>query len=209
LLLFPVRSVAGVFAYAPSADALARFRRTAQLAGLDVTGLLELTAPDKQSALVNPKSPLMVETDVVLEEFSFTVVENDTVGKVGAWLADHTLPKEGYTYWKEALKTKLCVLHEDAFRDFALYATEVQTHIKLDPVKKTVETGALFTSEHLPIDSLLYAPLMATPSRKEGVDLSAEQVLAKFIELNLSHVQLGGDETTGQGWVLLNVAGGQ
>ncbi len=209
LLLFPVRSLAGVFAYATSADALARFRRTAQLAGLDVTGLLELTAPDKQSALVNPKSPLMVETDVVLEEFSFTVVENDTVGKVGAWLADHTLPKEGYTYWKEALKTKLCVLHEDAFRDFALYATEVQTHIKLDPVKKTVETGALFTSEHLPIDSLLYAPLMATPSRKEGVDLSAEQVLAKFIELNLSHVQLGGDETTGQGWVLLNVAGGQ
>ncbi len=209
LLLFPVRSLAGVFAYATSADALARFRRTTQLAGPDISKLPELKAPDKEKALVNPGSPLKVENDVVLEEFSFTAAESAEVGEVGKWLAENALPKEGYTYWKKALEEKLCVLHEDAFRDFALYATEVQTHIKLDPTTKTVADKALFTSEHLPTDSLLYAPLMATPSRKEGVDLSAEQVLAKFAELNLSHVQLGGDETTGQGWVLLNVAGGQ
>jgi len=209
LLLFPVRSLAGVFAYATSADALARFRRIAELAGVDITGLPSVQAPNNETALVNVKSPLKVDTDVVLEEFSFTASENEAVGKIGAWLAEKALPAEGYTYWKDALQNKLCILPEDALRDFTLYATEVQTHIKLNPETKTVEGTALFTSEHLPADTLLYAPLMATPSRKDKVDMSADQVLAKFAELNLTHVQLGGDETTGQGWVMLNVVKGR
>jgi CRISPR-associated protein Cmr4 len=209
LLLFPVRSLAGVFAYATSADALARFRRTAELIGLDLKDLPEAPKVGKEEAVVNKNSSLLVEKDVVLEEFSFTAVENEQVGKIGDWLAEHALPANGYTYWKAALQSNLCILPEDAFRDFTLYATEVQTHIKLNPETKTVVGTALFTSEHLPIDSLLYAPLMATQSRKDKVALTAEQVLTRFGTLNLAHVQLGGDETTGQGWVSLNVVKGQ
>jgi CRISPR-associated protein Cmr4 len=207
LLLFPVRSLAGVFAYATSADALARFRRTAALIGLDLKDLPEALEVAKEKAAVSPKSRLLIEKDVVLEEFSFTAIEDDTVGGIGKWLAENALPADGYAYWKDALQSKLCILPEDAFRDFTLYATEVQTHITLNPETKTVKGKALFTSEHLPTDSLLYAPLMATPSRKDTVALTAEQVLKKFGDLGLTRVQLGGDETTGQGWVLLKVKG--
>jgi CRISPR-associated protein Cmr4 len=207
ILLFPVRSLAGVFAWTTSVDALARFRREAQMVGLSVNWKLPSEPPDKNTALVSGDA-LIAGGSVVLEEFSFTP-DTDKASKVsaiGQWLADHALPQTGYDYWKQALPNKLCILPEDAFRDFVLYGTEVQTHIKLDPDKKTVQSGALWTTESLPVDTLLYAPLMATKSRASGVDLNGQQVLEKVKGLGLVHTQLGGDETTGQGMVALRFA---
>jgi CRISPR-associated protein Cmr4 len=208
ILLFPVRSLAGVFAWTTSVDALARFRREAQMVGLSVDW--ELPAePDRNTILVSGNA-LIAGGSVVLEEFSFTpdTDQADKVRAIGQWLADNALPQTGYDYWKQALPNKLCILPEDAFRDFVLYGTEVQTHIKLDPDKKTVQTNALWTTESLPVDTLLYAPLMATKSRASSVDLSGQEVLAKVKGLRLVYTQLGGDETTGQGMVALRFSDG-
>jgi CRISPR-associated protein Cmr4 len=71
------------------------------------------------------------------------------------------------------------------------------------------EKGALWTSESLPVDTLLYAPLMATQSRAHGVNLTGSAILQKITDLDLRHTQLGGDETTGQGIVALTFAGGE
>ncbi len=206
ILLFPVRSLAGVFAWTTSVDALARFRREAQMVGLSVNW--ELPAePDRNTTLVSGDA-LIAGGSVVLEEFSFTPDQRqaNTIQMIGQWLARNALPQTGYDYWKQALPQKLCILPEDAFRDFVLYGTEVQTHIKLDPDKKTVQSGALWTTESLPVDTLLYAPLMATKSRASGVNLSGQQVLQKVKSIGLVHTQLGGDETTGQGMVALRFA---
>jgi len=209
ILLFPVRSLVGVFAWTTSRDALARFLREAHMVGLSVDW--ELPAePDRNTILVSGDA-LIAGGSVVLEEFSFTPDKSqaDTVQAIGTWLANNALPQTGYDYWKRALPNKLCILPEDAFRDFVLYGTEVQTHIKLDPDKKTVQTGALWTTESLPVDTLLYAPLMATKSRASGVNLSGQQVLKKVEEgLGLVYTQLGGDETTGQGMVALRFSDG-
>jgi len=217
ILLFPVRSLAGVFAWTTSVDALARFRREAQMVGLSVNWTLP-SEPDKNTVLVSGDA-LTAGGSVVLEEFSFTPDKNqaDKVQNIGEWLANNALSQTGYDYWKRALPQKLCILPEDAFRDFVLYGTEVQTHIKLDPDKKTVQTRALWTTESLPVDTLLYAPLMATKSRASGMatksrasdaDLSGQQVLAKVKGLGLVYTQLGGDETTGQGMVALRFSDG-
>jgi len=208
ILLFPVRSLAGVFAWTTSVDALARFRREAQMVGLSVDWPLP-PEPDKNTVLVSGDA-LTAGGSVVLEEFSFTPDKNQagTVQTIGQWLASNALPQTGYDYWKQALPNKLCILSEDAFRDFVLYGTEVQTHIKLDPDKKTVQSGALWTTESLPVDTLLYAPLMATKSRASGVNLSGQQVLEKVKGLGMVHTQLGGDETTGQGMVALRFSDG-
>jgi CRISPR-associated protein Cmr4 len=208
ILLFPVRSLAGVFAWVTSVDALARFQREAALVKLS----LDWTLPEelgKEEALVNGDA-LKAGGSIVLEEFSFTPRSNDTVKSIGEWLAEKALPDgKEYEYWRKALPQKLCILPEDAFRDFVLYGTEVQTHVRLDPEKKTVQTGALWTSESLPVDTLLYAPLMATKSRRDGVDLdTGEKVLQKIDALGLVRTQLGGDETTGQGMVALRFTGG-
>jgi CRISPR-associated protein Cmr4 len=208
ILLFPVRSLAGVFAWTTSRDALARFLREAQMVRLSANWTLP-SEPDKNTALVSGDA-LIAGQSVVLEEFSFTPDKSQAniIREIGQWLADNALPQTGYDYWKRALPQKLCILPEDAFRDFVLYGTEVQTHIKLDSDKKTVQSGALWTTESLPVDTLLYAPLMATKSRAKEVDLSGQQVLAKVKGLGLVPIQLGGDETTGQGMVALRFSDG-
>jgi CRISPR-associated protein Cmr4 len=213
ILLFPVRSLAGVFAWTTSVDALERFKRAVEITKNGTTTLefkWNLSEPSGDSAIVNGRA-LVAGESVVLEEFSFTPQENTMVGEIGRWLADNALPKGAeYQYWRDQLPNKLCILPENAFRDFAQYATEVQTHIKIDPDKKTVAGGALWTSESLPTDTLLYAPVMATDARTKvnGNGMKADEVLRRVVDLNLERTQLGGDETTGQGFVALRFSNG-
>ena len=199
LLLFPIRSLAGVFAWGTSAHALANFKRTAELAGEKISWTVPGNpAPDQ--VLVSNPTDLKAGSDVVLEEFSFTPRESAEVVDIAGWLGTNALPP-GYDYWVNALQRRLCILPEDAFRDFCLYATEVQTHIRLDPKTKTVANKMLWTSESLPVDTLLYTPLLATGVRDGKDQRKASDVLSELSSLNLTRFQLGGDETTGQGWV--------
>lgn len=210
LLLFPVRSLAGVFAWTTSLDLLARFRRLAVLTGQDPSWPLP-PEPDSAEAWVNGRT-LVAGDSIVLEEFSFAPRQDQAavVKQIGEWLASNALPTAGknqdvYAYWRQALPDKLCVLPQNAFRDFVLYGTEVQTHIRLDRDTKTVETGRLWTVESLPVDTVLYTPLMASRSRKPGLDLTAGQVIERVAGLGVERTQLGGDETTGQGMVALRL----
>jgi len=201
ILLFPVRSLAGVFAWTTSLHALATFQRVARLAGQEIPWDVP-AVPNENTALLRYPNDLQVGDDIVLEEFSFKAEtkESEKVSTIAEWLAKNALLPE-YDYWKTSLPKRLCILPENAFRDFCLYATEVQTHVNIDPAKKTVKTGALWTTENLPVDTLLYAPLMATSPRNGDDKRNGEQMLQELSRQNMTRLQIGGDETTGQGWV--------
>lgn len=216
LLLFPVRSLAGVFAWVTSVDVLARFHREAVALGQKPTWNVPTAQPEEGDIWVSSDEvTITVGSDkrVVLEEYSFKSQKSDDVAAIGKWLATNALPLgDEYKYWRDNLPKKLCVLHQNAFRDFTLYATEVQTHIKLNPDKKTVESGALWTAESLPVDTLLYSPLVAQSSRYQQHKLSADEVLKKITapaENKISRINFGGDETTGQGFVAVRFLGGE
>jgi CRISPR-associated protein Cmr4 len=209
LLLFPVRSVAGVFAWTTSRDVLARFARDAQLTGLACPWQLP-PAQDRDQALVSGDA-LVVGGSLVLQEFALTAnrQQADTVRGIGQWLAEQALPETSeYGYWRNALPDRLCIVHEDIFRHLVLYATDVQTHVRLDIERKTVEERALWTSESLPCDTLLYAPIFAARSRRPGLNLSGKEILARLRQLGITRTQLGGDETTGQGVVAVRFVEG-
>lgn len=226
LLLFPVRSLAGVFAWVTSRDALARFFRDAiaggQVLELDRNGTktpLQLpNEPASNQALVAPGASVKVGNYVVLEEFSFTPTDSQVVQDIAEWLVVNALPSGSeYDYWRKKLPTSLVVLPENAFRDFTLYATEVVTRVRLDDEKKTVVSGALWTEESLPTDTLLYLRLQATRARsyntqrnhvsgvpKEWYDVGGGKEILDFVRtLKLNRIQLGGDETIGRGMVCL------
>jgi CRISPR-associated protein Cmr4 len=224
LLLFPVRSLAGVFTWTTSVDALSRFAREVALTGVK----LDINLPkDKKNNLISPqddkawvsggrnKIPVNGKDKIVLEEFAFEV-ENIDISTIAVELAKALPDGKEFDYWRQTLSESLCILPEDAFRDFTLYATEVQTHIKLNPDKKTVENGALWTAESLPIDTVLYVPLVAQKSRYDKNELSPDQVLKKITapdandkHKGITRINFGGDETTGQGYVAVKFMGGQ
>jgi len=230
ILLFPVRSLAGVFAWTTSYDALARFRRDAVAAGLDRSKnpvpALPATNPSGNNALasgtrvlVDPKAN---KGTAVLEEFAFQATVDARTTAWAKWLADEALPSQAdapeYEPWIGRLKDGLLILPEEAFRDFLLHATEVVTRVRLEPDSKTVVGGALWTQEHLPGDSLLYAPVHATKLRVNGnkpaalMDSKPEQEAKKVLDWAGTKVpqriQLGGDETVGRGIVRLRWNGG-
>ncbi len=209
ILLFPVRSLSGVFAYTTSCDVLARFKRDFERGQTENDLPWNVPArPVTNNALITTTSEVQAYKTLVLEEFSFDAQVESQVDSIAGWLVEHALPDlNAGDYWSNKVKNALVILPENDFRDFALYATEVITRVRIDRTTKTVEGGALWTEEYLPTDTLLYVPIYATNARKNGKDgirLSGKEILDAVKPLGAgkgSYLQLGGDETVGRGMV--------
>lgn len=202
ILLFPVRSLNGVFAYTTSYDVLNRFKR--EIERMYPESLWSVPSPVPNTVLVTSKTKSEVHSNktIVLEEFSFNTEASSEVDTIAEWIATHALPDLGTgNYWPNKIKNSLVILPDDVFRDFALYATEVITRVRINRETKTVDNGALWTEEHLPTDTLLYVPTYATHARNKQASLSAEDILKQVRSMGTNYLQLGGDETVGRGLV--------
>lgn len=195
ILLFPVQSLIGVFAFATSHHVLSRLLRDA-----GVSFKLP-NAPTSGSALVTTNSDLLAGAKVVLEEFSFNATKSAELDKVAAWLSQNALPQgEEYNFWRGKLQSSLIVLPDNDFRDFCQTSTEISTRVRLERGTKTVAQGALWTEERLPADSLLYSPVVINAAR-DGSGASANDIATLIGQGVPPRIQLGGDETTGSGFV--------
>lgn len=207
ILLFPIRSLSGVFAYTTSYDVLSRFKRDMERGQTNRVLAWKVPSRVEGKALVTSTSDVQVNNTVVLEEFSFETQADEQVDAIAEWIAEKALPELGADdYWTNKVKNSLVILPDNDFRDFALYATEVITRVRIDRTKKTVEKGALWTEEHLPTDTLLYVPIYATDSRKNGKNGSKRKTSIQILETAKTlgtgtgnYLQLGGDETVGRG----------
>jgi CRISPR-associated protein Cmr4 len=209
ILLFPVRSLMGVFAWVTSPNVLARFKREALMAGLSVDWN-PIGPTDDGSAFVADGSILKANGKVVLEEFAFTAQKDSGVRAIAQWLKANALPVEDeYAYWRDTLEKRLVILPENAFRDFVQLSTEVIARVRIDDTKKTVERGALWTEEHLPSETLLYATLFASKPRVQNPpsDLQDAAAVLNFVKnaVDGKRLQLGGDATVGRGIVKARV----
>ena len=220
ILLFPVRSLKGVFAYVTSYDVLNRFMRDMQRGKNPAAWQLPEEKQDEHTAHVTGPSQVAVSDNVVLEEFSFKAEAKPVVNEIAEWLANNAFPQKRlpqtneYAYWREKVKNSLVILPEDDFRDFVVNATEIVTRISIDRDTKTAAGKALWTEEHLPADALLYVPIYATDARKIKQDgdkkvpeMLASQILDATIQLENGqggYMQLGGDETVGRGIVRMH-----
>jgi CRISPR-associated protein Cmr4 len=205
-LLFPVRSLKGVFAWTTSAHVLACFCRDCRLLGENAP---QWSVPELETgtALVAEDSSLRVDdTRIAVEELSFKTEAVPLVATIADWLKQDALPPgPEYSYWRNHIDHHLVILADDDFRDFTRLSTEVVTRVRISGDTKTVEAGALWTEESLPADTLMYALVSA------GKPLSADQagmnsgqdVLVKLRGMPLERTRLGGDETVGRGNVFL------
>ncbi len=209
LLLFPVRSLNGVFAYTTSRFALSRLKRDLQMAGVTVNW----DVPDDAGDMIVGANDYKINDSnnrVVLEEYTFNFQANESVKAIAEWISNNAMPQgDEYKFWREKIKTDLFILPENAFRDFVKLSTEVQARIQIDNEKKVVKQGALFYEEALQSDSLLYSVVIAhDPScdrdkRPEHLKDSSD-VIGFLNEIDGNRLQFGGDATIGKGIVNVN-----
>ena len=215
LLLFPVRSLAGVFAWITCPLVISRFLRDLKLAHPSHAQHWGINANNSE-AFVPPESNLLLNQDtVILEEFSFSAQSNNETKNLAEWLAENVLPTGSeYNFWREKMKKDLVVISDEAFKDFCKFSTDVVSRTKLNIETKIVEKGALWTEENIPSDALLYTPLFACDPRSgKGQDVpneveNAEKIMGYICHsITNSHprLQLGGNETVGRGIIATRI----
>lgn len=203
LLLFPVKSMKGVFAWITCPAVLDRLKQDLGMAGLPTPNI-------DSAALVNTVpngSGLFIkDTTIVLEEYAFNNVQtSDACTTLSEWLVDNLLPAgPGMAFWRDKLARDVLVLNNDDFCDFVTMSTEVIARTKIDDKTGTVAQGALWYEEYLPADSVLYTLALARDplsEHKQEID-SAKKVMEFFVgglERARHIFQLGGNATIGKG----------
>jgi len=209
LLLFPIRSLVGVFAWATCPLVLERFKREMIAAGFPVNWNVPTLAANSHQALVTESSEIIVEATVVLEEFAFKAQPSAEAKSIAEWLVKNAFPQsEEYKPFRDWLPKRFVILPDDAFRDFTQLAMEIQTRVQLKKETKTVGEGP-WTEEHLPSETLLYAPIFVSKPLASNANqlrlTDSNAVLQALSNLQLDRLQIGGDETVGRGIVKVHL----
>jgi CRISPR-associated protein Cmr4 len=211
LLLLPVRTVWGGFAWVTSPLILQRLARD-----LDV---LEEPAPSwsslsvsEGSARMGTKSAVVKGSSFIVEDLEYDAVPHPEVDALAGWLATEALPQtSAYKPFRDRLAGQLAVVHDDEMRFLTEHATEVVARIRISADTGTVEKGALWSEESLPAESLLWTvALFGDEHGKKEKRQTAADLQKKFRELakQRSRIRLGGDRTTGRGIVGVHVRTG-
>jgi len=205
LLLFPVKSIKGVFAWITCPRVLEKFRNELRFGGLQIPDALK-ELPREKSA--TEQSNLFVKGNkIVLEEYTLDIKKSEQCSKLAEWISENILPQDGmYGYLRNKMQQDIVVLSDDEFRDFVTLSTEVITRIKIDNEKGTVKNGALFSEEYLPAESILYSMVCASPIFSQNEEHQKlfendERVMEVFQANMPEAIQLGGNATIGKGLV--------
>jgi CRISPR-associated protein Cmr4 len=209
-LLFPVRSLSGLFAWVTSLETLSRFQRDVAAYGVKVAPLPALPELDPEAAGVAPETPLLSRKQtLVLEEFSFAVRVAEEVGALGAWLAETAFPEDPvFQFWRARAARNMVVLPEGAYRHFLEHGTQVVPRIRIDPLTGTASEGSLWTEEYLPPETLLFALVGANLPDSPPKEIKKASDLIEWVRrLAPGPLQLGSGQTLGHGIVRVRWTG--
>lgn len=182
LLLLPIRSLTGSYRWVTCPHLIERFRRDLKRAGL--TPLPPAVSVNQFEALASDQGP------IYLEEREFLVT-----GKPPEGLIEAIRPLIVHEETRSRLERQLVVLHDNDFSWFARYGLAVQARNQLNE-NKTSEN--LWHEESIPPDAVMYA-LVA--ERESG----ALDALRQLFPDERPYLQVGGNETVGQGWFAVTV----
>ena len=183
LLLLPVRSLTTSFRWVTCPHLIERYRRDLKRARL--TPRPEIPCIKEQTVLASGGGSLF------LEERQFTVVDKPPEQLVAA-ISPLVLHEET----RDRLGSGVAVLHDDDFAWFVRYGLPIQARNYLDDTSK--KSLNLWYEETLPPDTIMYA-LVA--GRNDG---AVDTMRVLFADED-PYLQVGGNETVGQGWLAVNV----
>ncbi len=192
LLAFPVRSLAGCFAWVTCPAALRRFSRD--------TGKV-ITIPDKlqpEFAVAGPDLLVYEGKQIVLEEYAFNIQPGLAL-TAAAETARQLESLSTDPLWQQELSKRLAIVHDENFQHFVTTCTEVVARIAINPGTRTVNGGALYNQENVPCEALFYSVINVLPSRRPEGQGDMNLQLGHLLSA-AGVIQVGGDETTGHGF---------
>jgi CRISPR-associated protein Cmr4 len=186
LLLLPVRSLNSHYKWVTCPYLLERFQRDSELAevpreNMDLKPYQNLGKGEAAAA---------GEGRLYLEDIHFQILTSDLSSIAGA-----LSPLFKHSSIKERLADNLVIVSNDEFNYFATYALAVSARNQLDNHKISQN---LWYEETVPSDSLFYALLFSRP----GEDEALTSLMDMFKQR--PYLQVGGNETVGQGWVVIS-----
>ncbi len=205
ILLFPVKSMKGVFAWITCPRVLKQFYKEIS-EFCKIAGKITVTDYKSLENTVSNRDHLCIKDHLVLEEYAIEI-KNDQKQKNDS---TSTLAKElSILLGIDDLKNKLAILPDNVFTDFVQLSTEVISRIKIK--NETGTTENLFQEEFLPAESVLYTLVLASPifqqEDKKGIFKKSngkeeENLVLNFFKAGLKPViQVGGNATLGKGIV--------
>lgn len=210
LLLLPVRSLAGTFAWVTSPYLLRRVVAAAD----DVTDTSVPTviphpswSDDQIECCVATGTAITLETGrkVYLEDLDLDTTTNAENQKAATewatWIAKHLWAKG--SNWQTELQGRFCIVPDDVFTFLLDTATEVIARIAMENDRKTVREGGLWYEEALPTESILMGLTLANPVKKANT--SVQEIFTTLETLTQTTLQLGGKATVGRGLCRVHV----
>ena len=195
LLLLPVRSLAGTFAWVTSPFILQRLQRDGEQMGDDSlpTAVPTISSAHRGTALVATDSALKILDKVILEDLDLTAVTtNSNMTPWINWLKRKLYP--GDTAWQQTFVERLCIVHDDVLGFLLETATEIIARNQLDENKTSAN---LWYEEALPAETVLSGIVLAQQVGSNG--LTPEAVLSEVSGFVQGPLQLGGSASIGRG----------
>ena len=213
LLLMPVRSLKGVFAWVTSPYMLRLFMQDAA-----INSELPVINNNQECQTWSEKNSFTLDgkTVVVLEDLQLNVKKSGSTSEINSdetnkdkptWpdIIGEYLPAE-----QSYLKEHICVVHDDVMSYLLESATDVRTRIKIDDEFKVSQGQALWYEENLPAESLLYSLIVVDKATRElkiseeEEPVPPEESLEKVSDVLATTVgsgihQFGGKATVGRG----------
>lgn len=198
LACLPVRSIRGTFAWVTSPYMLRRLLRDASEAGLKLASKVP-EPKEVTQALVAELGTVVVKEDkkVVFEDFDFGAEQSPPLKEAGSAIAKILFddPDE-----QTRFVARLVLVHEDVMGVLLRSSVEVTARNRIDPDSGTVQKGALWTEEALPVESILSGVAVATPVTARDKKWDAAELLGHVESLvSKGMIQVGGKASVGRG----------
>lgn len=214
LLLMPVRSLKGTFAWVTSPYVLKRLTRDARDANentLDKDVPTPQSDDTRQECLVIDGNKLEMSGTVYLEDLDLPVstdaAKKDQAKQWAEALAHAIFPTPENAEWQTFFKERFCIVPDDVLNFLLDTATEITARIALEEDSKTAAEGQLWYEEALPCETVLFGMVLAVKIGKVG--LNPSDALDQVKTLTSKPIQFGGKATVGRGLCRLTLSRGE
>ena len=185
LLLLPVRSLTGQYRWATCPYLIERYRR-------DLARAKHMPLPPEKLSVKKGSVLAAGQGKLFLEERQFSIT-----GKPSPTLVDAIGQLILHEETRERLANQITILCDDDFSWFARYGLTIQARNALKDKNKQSEN--LWYEETLPPDAFMHGLVL-------GRNSNAIEALHKLFPEDDPYLQVGGNETVGQGWFAVKVS---